>query len=167
MLFDFSQSQNALAWRSIDDRVMGGVSRSNFTAKDDDGAFAVFSGFLSLDNNGGFCSVRADLNQAIPASAEHIWIECRNNMSLGSKDYYLNLRTSDTFDGISYRTAFRPIGTFARYECVEFEFTPVFRGRSVIDAPALELTKVRQVGLMVADAQVGPFELEIRAIGVF
>ena len=43
------------------------------------------------------------------------------------------------------------------------EFRPGFRGRAVPDAPPLDPARVRQVGLMIADRQAGPFALAIRS----
>ena len=47
----------------INDNVMGGRSKSNFKLYDD---YATFQGSISLENNGGFASIRfqkiADLN---------------------------------------------------------------------------------------------------------
>jgi monofunctional biosynthetic peptidoglycan transglycosylase len=36
----------------------------------------------------------------------------------------------------------------------------------VADAPALDPAAVRQVGLLIADRQAGPFELAVRWIGM-
>jgi hypothetical protein len=43
-------------------------------------------------------------------------------------------------------------------------FLPTSRGRSIADAPLLDSTRVRQLGLMIADGLAGPFRLEIRSI---
>jgi hypothetical protein len=56
IIFDFDRNSNANEWRIIDDVVMGGRSNGKFTI-DNDGN-GVFSGIVSLDNNGGFSSVR-------------------------------------------------------------------------------------------------------------
>ena len=59
-LFDFSDPRAAEAWRAIDDRVMGGVSRSRL--RHDRAGHAVFEGDVSLERNGGFASVRSSLD---------------------------------------------------------------------------------------------------------
>ena len=43
-------------WSIVNDDVMGGVSSSNISINDENNI--VFSGFLSLKNNGGFASSR-------------------------------------------------------------------------------------------------------------
>ena len=54
VLFDFANATNA-AWQVVNDDVMGGVSTSSFRITN---GVAVFSGKVSLENNGGFASVR-------------------------------------------------------------------------------------------------------------
>lgn len=50
-LFDFTDPSAASAWQAIDDRVMGGISRS--TLRHDPAGHAVFEGTVSLARNGG------------------------------------------------------------------------------------------------------------------
>jgi hypothetical protein len=45
-------------------------------------------------------------------------------------------------------------------------FRASFRGREVPGAPALDPARIRQVGLLIAGRQAGPFALEIRRIGL-
>ena len=55
-LFDFTTATNSTAWQIVNDDVMGGVSTSRFQVRTNG---AVFSGVVSLENNGGFASVRS------------------------------------------------------------------------------------------------------------
>lgn len=167
-LFDFSKPVALTPWRAIDDRVMGGISQSELIAvTEEQETMAAFRGSVSQRNNGGFCSIRAPLNTTIPPTSEHLWIKCRNAGGRGSNFYGLNLRMSDQFDGISYRANFTPNESLSRFELKTGEFAPVFRGRSVPDAPTLQLSDVQQIGLIIADGQTGPFELVISTIGAF
>jgi hypothetical protein len=43
---------------------------------------------------------------------------------------------------------------------------PSWRGRPVPDAPPLDTARLRQIGLMIADRQEGPFALALRSIAV-
>ncbi len=54
MIFDFSTEAQLLQWMVINDGVMGGISSSSF--KKGEQAGAVFTGEVSLENDGGFCS---------------------------------------------------------------------------------------------------------------
>ncbi|HEX5697569.1 MAG TPA: CIA30 family protein, partial [Rhodoferax sp.] len=53
----FDTPASTLNWQAINDGVMGGVSVSRM--RFDSAGFAVFEGEVSLENNGGFASVRA------------------------------------------------------------------------------------------------------------
>ena len=56
VIFDFKKNSNINDWKIVDDIVMGGKSAGTF--KLDTDGFGVFEGHISLDNNGGFSSVR-------------------------------------------------------------------------------------------------------------
>ena len=158
-LVDFADPDAATAWEAVDDRVMGGASRSALRAAD---GHATFEGTVSDENRGGFASVRAALERVPPAGVEHLWIEARGAIAT----YYLNLRTEDAFDGVSYRADFRPTPDWSRLELPLADFRATFRGRDVPDAPPLAIGRARQVGLMIADGQLGEFALDVRGIGV-
>jgi hypothetical protein len=79
--------------------------------------------------------------------------------------YKLNLRTDDGFDGLNYQAAFdAPPGEWSQVLLPVAGFQPTFRGRSVPNAPPLQTARVRQIGLMIADRQAGPFALAVRSI---
>ena len=44
------------------------------------------------------------------------------------------------------------------------DFQPMFRGRVVTDAPALDPARIRVFGFLIADRQAGPFRLVIESI---
>ena len=62
VLFDFSVPTAADAWSAIDDRVMGGVSRSRL--RHDTAGHAVFEGKVSLAQDGGFKIVEGEKARA-------------------------------------------------------------------------------------------------------
>ena len=55
-LFDFTNADAAKAWQNVNDGVMGGISEGKF--KITDAKTMEFFGTLSLENNGGFASLR-------------------------------------------------------------------------------------------------------------
>jgi len=159
ILFDFGDPEAATAWQAIDDRVMGGVSRSRLRATD---GHAVFEGTVSDRNNGGFASVRAPVATSGADELQHLQIEQRGASSL----YYVNLRTDLASDAISYRGEFSATEGWATLELPLADFAATFRGRSVRDAPPLEPDAIRQVGLMIAERQLGAFTLQVRRIAL-
>ena len=158
-LFDFTDPGAASAWHAIDDRVMGGVSRS--TLRHDPAGHAVFEGNVSLEQNGGFASVRSKAGDRGLPGAQSCLIELRGD----NKQFKLSLLTDDGFDSLNYQASFTPKG--ADWQTLHLplaDFRASFRGREVPDAPPLDPARVRQVGLMIAARQAGLFELHIRRI---
>ena len=138
---------------------MGGVSTSRLTF--DWAGHAVFEGAVSLQNGGGFASVRTSSLQlggyATLAYSLTAWGDDRA--------YKLNLRTDTGFDGVNYQAVFTPTaGQWSQTVLQVTEFLPTFRGRVVQGAPALRPELVTQVGLMISDQQVGPFRLLVKSI---
>ncbi|MBK6336402.1 MAG: CIA30 family protein [Betaproteobacteria bacterium] len=159
VLFRFDHEGSVAGWRAIDDAVMGGVSASRLAWAD--AGHALFTGVVSLAQGGGFASVRsppADL--ALPGATCYL-LEARGD----GRRYKLNLRTDDSFDGINYQAAFAPPADgWSLLRLPIADFRPRFRGRTVDSAPPLDPARVRQVGLMIADRQPGPFALALRSI---
>ena len=160
-LFDFSDPSAANAWHAIDDRVMGGVSRS--TLRHDPAGHAVFEGTVSLAQNGGFASVRSSPGRRGQAGATACLIEVRGD----AKQFKLSLLTDDGFDSVNYQAGFAP--DTHRWLTISLpisSFRASFRGRDVPGAPALDPARIRQVGLMIAARQAGPYALDIRRIAL-
>lgn len=158
-LFDFTDPRAAAAWLAIDDRVMGGISLS--TLRHDPAGHAVFEGTVSLERNGGFASVRSSPGERGLPGAASCLIELRGD----NKQFKLSLLTDNGFDSLNYQSSFAPKGTdWQTLHLPLADFRASFRGREVSDAPALAPARIRQVGLMIAARQAGPFELQLRRI---
>jgi len=71
-----------------------------------------------------------------------------------------------TFDSINYQASFIPEPAWQTLLIPLATFCATFRGREVPGAPALGPARIRQVGLMIAARQAGPFALDIRRIGL-
>lgn len=160
-LYRFDDPRAASAWEAVDDRVMGGVSRSR--VRHDPAGHAVFEGILSLERGGGFASVRAPA--AVPAEAAGVraWrLEVRGD----GRRYKFTLRTSERFDAVSWQASFDvPAGEWRAVRLATDDFVPTFRGRQVTASP-LDPAQVRTLGLMLADRQPGSFALALRRIVV-
>ncbi|MBT8061192.1 MAG: CIA30 family protein, partial [Gammaproteobacteria bacterium] len=134
-------------WRVINDGVMGGVSSGRLAFDEDK---LVFSGELSLDNNGGFASVRRLVDQDL-SGADSVTIVVRGD----GRRYQFRLRMNDRFDGVAWVSEF---DTAANWQTVTLElsnFNPQFRGRRVSDAPDLIGADIRQIGFLLADKDEG------------
>lgn len=133
LLFDFADPNAAAAWHAIDDRVMGGTSRSKLHR--DPAGHAVFTGEVSLARNGGFASVRSSPGDRGLHGAATCTIDVRGEL----KQFKLSLLTDDGFDSINYQASFAPAG--ADWQTLHLplaDFRASFRGREVPDAPPLD-----------------------------
>lgn len=146
-------------WQAVNDGVMGGVSSGRMVSAD--GALR-FEGELSLENNGGFASVRRLVGDDLSA-ATGVRLEVRGD----GRTYQFRLRQDGRFDGVAWRAEFSTSGEWQTIDLPFTEFEPVFRGRPVREAGPVSPADIRQVGFMLADKNPGPFALEIRDIGFF
>ena len=132
-LFRFDAPDAAADWSAVDDRVMGGRSRS--ALRKTGAAYATFSGDVSLANGGGFASVRSTPRDFSAPGARAYALEVRGD----GKRYKLTLRTDDAFDGISYQAAFvAPAEAFTTILLPLSAFVAGFRGRPCASAPPLD-----------------------------
>jgi NADH dehydrogenase [ubiquinone] 1 alpha subcomplex assembly factor 1 len=163
MFYDFATEAQFKSWMVINDGVMGGVSRSTFTKAEPDGA--VFTGEVSLENYGGFCSVSSRQSAPVDASAfSGIALRCRGD----GKTYKLTLKNDASFGGFSYQFRFAVMADEWMVVKAPFgEFKASFRGQAVPDAPPFNPGVIQSVGLLIADKQAGAFKLEIAWIQAY
>ncbi len=155
-LFDFSVPTQMDSWRIVNDGVMGGLSQSQMQLSTNN--TAVFRGQVSLDNNGGFASVRTVPESYNTAGQTGLRLRVKGD----GRDYQLRLRTNNRFDGASYGYKFPTKQD--EWTVVEIPFAqtvPTFRGRILTDYPALDAAQLRQVGFLIGNKVAEPFRLEI------
>ena len=153
-LFDFTRATNA-AWPVVNDDVMGGVSTSSFRITN---GLAVFRGEVSLENNGGFASVRSLPSRLDLNGADGFVIRVRGD----GRRYKFTARMDSSFDSAIYQCAFTTKqGEWAEYWLPLKDFVASFRGRVLTDVPPLNPAKVISVGFLISDQQAGPFQLEV------
>ncbi len=156
MIMDLVDSKTQ--WRTIDDVVMGGVSNSTIEIAD---GVATFSGVVSLENNGGFASVRTLPADHDLASFDGLMLRLRGD----GKRYAFRLRTTDEFDGVSYQIMIQPPAGEWTDIVVRFsDFEPVFRGRRVAGHPPLDPSRVKTLGFLISGGQAGNFRLDIQSV---
>ena len=158
----FDSAELLAPWQPIDDGVMGGRSSSRLRWNDEGNA--VFEGVVSLENGGGFASIRAHTSALAAPGIVGYRITVRGD----GKRYKFNLRTEDTLDGVNYQAEF--FLASAQWSTIDLPlaaFSPSYRGRVVVDAPALDPANVRQVGWMISARQAGPFQLGIQSVKAY
>lgn len=163
VIFEFQNSTDAQQWRTINDTVMGGVSSSSFRTPGN--GIAEFRGYVSLENYGGFASVRSRPSFRDLSAYEGIALRVRGD----GKSYKLGLTTDTSWNAVMYQASFETVA--GEWVEVKLPFksccTPQFRGREVTDAPALDPSRILQISLMISEKQEGPFGLEIDWISAY
>jgi hypothetical protein len=155
IVFDFQTTTNAEAWQIVNDDVMGGVSQSRFRLAN---GVAVFRGEVSLENNGGFASVRSLPARHDLAGCDAFVIRVRGD----GRRYKFTARTTLNFDSTIYQTVFATKkGEWEEHRLPLKQFVPTFRGRVLSGEPPLDPAKVTSVGFLLSDKQAGPFQLEV------
>lgn len=151
-----------LRWTSVNDVVMGGVSDSLMQVSDD--GKGVFAGHLSLENEGGFASVRAPLPENDFTGYDGIALHVKGD----GMRYSFRVRTDMMFDGVVYRQEFDTVAREWMDVQLPFsDFKPSFRGRIVPDAPPLDPSRIFQVGFLISEKQEGSFRLEVKKIEIY
>ncbi|MBK1791067.1 CIA30 family protein [Persicirhabdus sediminis] len=158
LLTDFSTA-GGYAWGSITDTVMGGRSSGKVAIKQ---GKLKFSGEVSLENNGGFASMRSQ-NDPLDLSA-YQGIELR--IKGDGRSYYLTCRDSTK----SRRAFWAPVqtkpGSWMTIRIPFDEFYATYFGRKV-PSRKLKLDHVCSIGLMLYDKQAGAFSVELDSIKVY
>jgi NADH dehydrogenase [ubiquinone] 1 alpha subcomplex assembly factor 1 len=138
----------------VNDGVMGGVSQSR-VSYDTEGA--VFEGIVSLENGGGFASVRSPI--IIPVGSSALDVTIRGD----EKNYKLVLRTDSSPRSPLYQADFSSTRVWKSHRFVPSDFKASFRGRPV-DAPALVFSNVREIGILIANQQKGAFRIQLKSV---
>ena len=147
-------SKNLLNWKIVNDSVMGG--RSDATLKLKNNLYGVFNGYLSLQNNGGFSSIRAYYPPDL-TDVKSITIRIKGD----GRQYSFRVR-GNTSNWASYTHTFNTVkNKWIEKELMIKDFYPLYRGYYLNDMPLLSEVVIKEIGIMLSDKQTGPFELEI------
>jgi hypothetical protein len=154
MILYLNASKNIGKWKITDDGVMGGKSKGSLLFEKD---FGIFTGNISLDNNGGFSSVSRDIEQ-LQQGLENIIIDIR-----GDGQIY-QLRLAIYFNG--YRLAYKhdfdtKSGQRQKLSLSLSDFKASFRGRVINNAPLLQSQHIKEIGFLIATNKPTNFNLSI------
>lgn len=161
VLFEFAGADAAKEWQTVNDGVMGGVSEGKF--KITDKKTLEFFGTLSLENNGGFASVRTKAKKLGLENGDTLVARVRGD----GREYSLNLYPAKPLVAFSYRATVKT----TKDEWVEVKvpldtFEATSFGRVVKDAGAVKPEEVNALGFLLGDKKAGAFKLEVEWIKV-
>lgn len=164
VIIDFTD-QTLGSWQIVNDNVMGGISRSTFKRQEE--GYVVFSGILSLENNGGFASVRTQSRTPVNLSR----FSGLTIRALGDgKVYCIRLRSADNgrITWYTHQARFQTTqGEWQTYTIPFSSFKAEFRGSNLRGNPPLNPDAVVEIGFMIQDKQEGAFRLGISKLSAY
>jgi NADH dehydrogenase [ubiquinone] 1 alpha subcomplex assembly factor 1 len=160
-LFDFAGPEAAQQWQAVNDGVMGGVSDGRFRITPE--KTLEFFGTLSLENNGGFASVRTRPTDFDVKAGDTIVVRVKGD----GREYVLNLYTRSRRTAFSYRA---PLPT-TKDEWTEVavpleDFIPTSFGREVQGMGPVEPEDIASIGFMLSDKKPGKFSIQVAWVRV-
>ena len=120
----FNKDSKLYDWRVVDDVVMGGKSNGSISINENGNA--VFKGIVSLENNGGFSSLRHRFEALNVSKFEKLKIRLKGD----GKKYQFRVKTSK-FDQQAYIQEFVTNNEWQLIELQLSNFEPRFRGRKL------------------------------------
>lgn len=137
----------------MNDSVMGGISHSSLRQGEHG---MIFEGLISLENNGGFSSMRS------PTKCLHGTQLIELIAKGDDKRYKLVLRT-ELAPRVTYVADFIAASTWQTHRFNLSQFKSTFRGQDV-NAPTLSFSDVIEFGILISNKQAGSFALQIKTL---
>lgn len=151
VIFDFNRKSNVEDWVIIDDVVMGGRSSGTFSLNAD--GFGVFEGAVSLENNGGFSSVRYRFQKMPVKDYTKVIIRLKGD----GKQYQFRIKSSSG-DYYSYIATFSTTGAWQEIEIPLEDMYPSFRGRR-LNLPDFSKDHIEEVAFLIGNKKEERFKL--------
>lgn len=159
---DFADHKVRSQWGVTNDDVMGGVSTSNISVSKEN--VLIFSGEVSLENNGGFASLRSPIDDFDLSAFKGFLLKVKGD----GKTYNLSFRQTKYFTGFNYTHKFQTEKDIWQVVKLSFsEFKLNYYGREVSNFEPPDKSNINQISILISDKQQGPFKLEIEWIGLY
>lgn len=158
VIFDFTKEADLAKWYVVNDTVMGGESSAKMRV-DADG-HGLFEGHVSLDNNGGFSSIRYDAGKTKLAGYSKFVIVLKGD----GKSFQCRVKTKSN-DYYSYIFSFTTTGNWQTIEIPFNNMAPSFRGRS-LDMANFPGDNLEEIGFLIGNKKEEDFKLAIDNISV-
>jgi len=156
IIFDFNQKSDLKDWYIVDDVVMGGKSSGSFELSPK--GYAVFKGSISLENNGGFSSIRHKFERKSIKGFTKIVLKIKGD----TKNYQFRIK-SNSADYYSYITTFRSNGDWQEIQVPLQNMYPSFRGRK-LDKPNFSEDYIEEIAFLIGNKNEEKFQLLIDKI---
>ena len=160
-ILDFAGPDSAQQWQAVNDGVMGGVSDGRFKITEE--KTLEFFGTLSLENNGGFASVRTKPTELGIKAGDTLVVRVKGD----GREYVMNIYTKSRRMAFSYRA---PLPTtkdeWTEVEIPLADFVPTAFGRRVQGMGPVEPDQINWLGFMLSDKKPGKFQMQVEWVKV-
>jgi len=156
ILFNFSAESKINQWNIVDDVVMGGRSQGRFMLSKE--GHGVFYGDVSLENNGGFSSVRHDFQVMDPSGFTKFVLKVKGD----GKAYQFRAKARSN-DYYSYIGEFTTSGEWQEIEIPFNTMYPAFRGRT-LNQSNFSGNRLDEIAFLIGNKRNESFRLEIDQI---
>lgn len=156
VLFDFSVEADLSRWYVLDDGVMGGLSQGRMSVSEE--GHAVYEGFVSLENNGGFSSLRYRTGQQQLEGQQFAKLRIKGD----GKSYQFRVKSSMR-ERFSYIYTFQTSGEWETVSIPLAEMYPSFRGMrlNMDNYPGEQLA---EIAFLIGNKKAEKFRLQIDSI---
>ena len=156
IIFDFNKNSNIKDWKIVDDIVMGGKSLGRFKLSPE--GFGLFEGQISLENNGGFSSIRYQFKKIKVKEGSIITIKLKGD----GKNYQFRVKDNSS-NYYSYITSFETSGVWQEIKIPLKDMYPSFRGRK-LDIPNFSHDYIEEIVFLIGNKKPENFKLLIDKI---
>ncbi|HSJ67629.1 MAG TPA: CIA30 family protein [Anditalea sp.] len=153
LLFDFRASSDWSVWKIENDVVMGGKSSSQLSKSKE--GHAVFTGYVSLENDGGFASMQYHFEAKDISGYDKATIRIKGD----GKEYQFRIK-ADLNDKAAYVYNFNTNGEWQTIEIPLNQMEPTFRGNK-LNIPNFNSNQIQEVRFMIGNGVAEDFKLEI------
>ena len=158
LIFNFNSTKAWSGWEIQNDVVMGGNSFSKLECSKEGNA--IFKGYVSLENNGGFASLRYRFAPKDISNYKKAYILLKGD----GKNYQFRLK-SNLEEKASYVYTFKTTGNWQTVQVPLKEMTPTYRGRS-LNIANFSTDEIQEVRFLIGNKRAENFRLEISKIAL-
>ena len=155
-IFDFTATADISQWRIVNDGVMGGLSQGSFSLTSE--GYGLFKGAVSLDNNGGFTSVRYPFSPLKTNKGSKIKLRLKGD----GKEFQFRIKDNSR-QYYSYIITFETNGDWQDIEIPLSQMVPSFRGRQ-LNLPNFSENQIEEIVFLIANKKEERFDLLLDSV---
>lgn len=155
-IFDFKKNADISDWSIVDDVVMGGKSSGEFHVNQEGNG--VFEGKVSLENNGGFSSLRYGFDPISTKMFSKVILKVKGD----GKTYQFRVKDKSS-NYYSYVIEFETSKDWQSIELELADMYPAFRGRK-LNTVNFGSDTIEEIAILIGNKKEETFKLEIDSI---